>query len=137
MKIIRIFYYRNILFTNGKIVPTDITTDVVVSLILFYVVTTLSKSQNQNTDLLKFMLDTTFFVLLMLFYVKYIDNKNKQAQIETYVTNVKAQDELQQIKETLPNYNISHKPVSPLEEYMNVNTIDVLCLLPYFTVFTE
>jgi hypothetical protein len=73
----------------------------------------------------------------MLFYVKYIDNKNKQAQIETYVTNVKAQDELQQIKETLPNYNISHKPVSPLEEYMNVNTIDVLCLLPYFTVFTE
>jgi hypothetical protein len=138
IKVLRIMFYRNLVFTNGHITSQDLILDIFMSCILFYTLSLLIDKEIKKEDFVYFIIDTIAFFIFMSMYLLYINNKNKKSYIEAFQQNESAKEELkiQKDKGSIKS-NIGLKPIAPFETFVDINIITILCILPYFVVALE
>ena len=139
IKVLRVFFYRDIVFTNGIITIKDILLDVLSSALLFYSLNMILERKIDKTFLTYFIVDTFAFVCFILGYIHYVKRENEQLNIEAFQEDMKAQKELKilETKGTLGNIRIDLKPNIPKIQYVDINVVQIICLLPYFVVMYE
>ena len=138
IKVLRIMFYRNLVFTNGHITSKDLILDIFMSCILFYTLSLLIDKEIKKEDFVYFIIDTIAFFIFMSMYLLYINNKNKKSYIEAFQQNEFAKEELkiQKNKGSIKS-NIRLKPIAPFETFVDINIITILRILPYFVVALE
>lgn len=135
LKIVTLLYLKNQLETRGEITMNDIGLSVGMNTILYYVSTVLSGLSTEDDFNSVYFLDLMTTAIILGMYIKYIEKKNEQKEIEHFELIDAANDEACKLNYER-NMNIVRKPSTPTIEYHpNKQIIYMICLCPYFVVY--
>jgi hypothetical protein len=139
IKILRAYYYRNLIKTSGQISDYDMMIDVFASFVLFYSVNMLLEKDIEKEALIYFAFDTISSVVFLWSYVYYIHRENSKSYLEAFEEDKQARDELanMEVEGKLKDMNVQFKPSSSEIKFMNINVVQLLCVVPYFLVIYE
>jgi len=139
IKILRAYYYRNLIKTSGQISDYDMMVDVFASFVLFYSVNMLLEKDIEKEALIYFAFDTISSVVFLWSYVYYIHRENSKSYLEAFEEDKQARDELanMEVEGKLKDMNVQFKPSSSEIKFMNINVVQLLCVVPYFLVIYE
>lgn len=134
LKIVTLLYLKNQLETRGEITMNDIGMSVGMNTILYYVSTVLSGLSTEDTFNTVYFLDLMTTAIILGMYIKYIERKNEQNEMEHFELIDAADNEACKLNYER-NMNILTKPSTPTIEYPNKQIIYIICLCPYFVVY--
>lgn len=139
IKMLRAFYYRNIVKTSGQISNYDLMVDVFASFVLFYAINMLIEKDVEKEALIYFAFDTTSSVVFLWSYVYYIHRENKKSYLEAFQEDKQARDELMnmEIDGKLKDVNVQFKPSSSEIKFVNIDVVQSLCIMPFFLAIYE
>lgn len=139
IKILRAYYYRNLIKTSGQISNYDMMVDVFASFVLFYSVNMLIEKDIEKEALIYFAFDTISSVVFLWSYVYYIHRENSKSYLEAFEEDKQARDELanMEMEGKLKDMNVQFKPSSSEIKFMDLNVVQLLCVVPYFLVVYE
>jgi hypothetical protein len=139
IKMLRAYYYRNLIKTSGQISHYDMMVDVFASFVLFYSVNMLIEKDIEKEALIYFAFDTISSVVFLWSYVYYINKENSKSYLEAFEEDKQARDELanMEIEGKLKDMNVRFKPSSSEIKFMDINVVQLLCVVPYFLVIYE
>jgi hypothetical protein len=136
---LRAYYYRNLIKTSGQISDYDMMVDVFASFVLFYSVNMLLEKDIEKEALIYFAFDTISSVIFLWSYVYYIHRENSKSYLEAFEEDKQARDELMnmEVEGKLKDMNVQFKPSSSEIKFMDLNVVQLLCVVPYFWVIYE
>ena len=139
IKMLRAYYYRNLIKTSGQISDYDMMVDVFASFVLFYSVNMLIEKDIEKEALIYFAFDTISSVVFLWSYVYYIHRENSKSYLEAFEEDKQARDELanMEMEGKLKDMNVQFKPSSSEIKFMDLNVVQLLCVVPYFLVIYE
>lgn len=139
IKMLRAYYYRNLIKTSGQISDYDMMVDVFASFVLFYSVNMLLEKDIEKEALIYFAFDTISSVVFLWSYVYYIHRENSKSYLEAFEEDKQARDELanMEMEGKLKDMNVQFKPSSSEIKFMDLNVVQLLCVVPYFLVIYE
>lgn len=139
IKMLRAYYYRNLIKTSGQISNYDMMVDVFASFVLFYSVNMLTEKDIEKEALIYFAFDTISSVVFLWSYVYYIHRENSKSYLEAFEEDKQARDELanMEMEGKLKDMNVQFKPSSSEIKFMDLNVVKLLCVVPYFLVIYE
>lgn len=139
IKMLRAFYYRKLIKTSGQISKYDILVDVFVSFVLFYSINMLIEKDVDEKALIYFAFDTLSVAIFLWSYVYFINNENNKSYRESFEEDKQAKNELlnMEIEGKLDNMNVQFKPSSSEIKFVDLNVVQLLCVMPYFLVIYE
>lgn len=139
IKMLRAYYYRNLIKTSGQISDYDMMVDVFASFVLFYSVNMLLEKDIEKEALIYFAFDTISSVIFLWSYVYYIHRENSKSYLEAFEEDKQARDELMnmEVEGKLKDMNVQFKPSSSEIKFMDLNVVQLLCVVPYFWVIYE
>ena len=112
LKIVTLLYLKNKLETRGEITMNDIGLSVGMNTILYYVSTVLSGLSTEDDFNSVYFLDLMTTAIILGIYIKYIQKKNEQKEIEHFELIDAANDEACKLNYER-NMNILRKPSTP------------------------
>ena len=139
IKMLRAFYYRKLIKTSGQISKYDILVDIFVSFVLFYSINMLIEKDVDEKAFIYFAFDTLSVAIFLWSYVYFINNENNKSYRESFEEDKQAKNELlnMEIEGKLDNMNVQFKPSSSEIKFVDLNVVQLLCVMPYFLVIYE
>ena len=139
IKMLRAFYYRNLIKTSGQISNYDMIIDVFASFVLFYSINMLTEKDIEKEALIYFAFDTISSVVFLWSYVYFVNRENSKSYLEAFEEDKQARDELMnmEMEGKLKDMNVQFKPSSSEIKFIDLNVVQLLCVVPYFLVIYE
>jgi hypothetical protein len=139
IKMVKTFYYRKLIKTSGNITIQDILLDLFVSFMLFYSINVFIDKDIDKTAFTYFTFDSLAVVALLLSYIYYVKKQNTKSYIESFEENKNAKKELENMRTNgrLDNVNVKFRPYGSYVQFIDINIVQLLCIIPYFIVIYE
>ena len=139
IKMLRAYYYRNLIKTSGQISDYDMMVDVFASFVLFYSINMLTEKDIEKEALIYFAFDTISSVVFLWSYVYFVNRENSKSYLEAFEEDKQARDELMnmEMEGKLKDMNVQFKPSSSEIKFIDLNVVQLLCVVPYFLVIYE
>ena len=93
----------------------------------------------EKEALIYFTFDTISTVVCLWSYVYFINRENSKSYLEAFEEDKQARDELanMDMEGKLKDMNVQFKPSSSEIKFMDLNVVQLLCVVPYFVVIYE
>lgn len=136
---VRTFYYRKLIKTSGNITIQDILIDLFVSFVLFYSINVFIDNDIDKRAFIYFTFDSLAVVALLLSYLFFVKKQNTKSYIESFEENQNAKKELDNMRTNgrLDNVNVQFRPSGAYVQFIDINIVQLLCIIPYFIVIYE
>jgi hypothetical protein len=99
----------------------------------------LTEKDIEKEALIYFAFDTISSVVFLWSYVYYIHRENSKSYLEAFEEDKQARDELMnmEMEGKLKDMNVQFKPSSSEIKFIDLNVVQLLCVVPYFLVIYE
>ena len=128
-KFVKILHYEDAIVSNNTMSYHDLLVEVGVNMLLFYVLSTMSKSISVNSILI-YIMDSFVTILFVILYGISVDTKHNEGVLEAYKEQIQSEKEAN-------TYNLTPKPLLQNIKHPKVWALRCIVMLPYYLLFTD